>query len=103
MNEAKTKVLIVDDDLRLRDLLTRYLSEQGFATKAVVDGTGLDKLLEREQGDVLVLDLMLPGEDGLSICASRWTTTSSGSSSRARASSIHSRGAGSVGLRLCWC
>ena len=46
MNEAKTKVLIVDDDLRLRDLLTRYLSEQGFATEAVVDGTGLDKLLE---------------------------------------------------------
>ena len=68
MNEAKTKVLIVDDDLRLRDLLTRYLSEQGFATEAVVDGAGLDKLLEREQGDVLVLDLMLPGEDGLSIC-----------------------------------
>jgi two-component system phosphate regulon response regulator OmpR len=71
MNEDKTKktrVVIVDDDLRLRDLLTRYLSEQGFAAQAVVDGAGLDQLLEREQGDVLVLDLMLPGEDGLSIC-----------------------------------
>lgn len=65
MNEAKTKVLIVDDDLRLRDLLARYLSEQGFATEAV-DGAGVDKLLEREQGDVLVLDLMLPGDDGWS-------------------------------------
>jgi two-component system phosphate regulon response regulator OmpR len=62
MNEAKTKVLIVDDDLRLRDLLTRYLSEHGFATEAV-DRAGVGKLLEREQGDVLVLDLMLPGDD----------------------------------------
>ena len=68
MNEARTKVLIVDDDLRLRDLLTRYLSEQGFATEVVVDGASLDKLLERGQAHVLVLDLMLPGEDGLSIC-----------------------------------
>ena len=68
MSDAKTKVLIVDDDLRLRDLLTRYLSDQGFAAEAVVDGAGLDKRLEREHSDVLVLDLMLPGEDGLSIC-----------------------------------
>ena len=64
----KPKVLVVDDDLRLRSQLERYLSEQGFTVKAVVDATGMDRALERELYDLIVLDLMLPGEDGLSIC-----------------------------------
>ena len=68
MAEPKTNVLVVDDDLRLRDVLLRYLSEQGFAVQAVQDAGALDRLLARERVDVLVLDLMLPGEDGLSIC-----------------------------------
>jgi len=67
MNE-KTKILVVDDDQRLRDLLNRYLSEQGFTVKAVDSATAMDKALTREIFDLLVLDLMLPGEDGLSIC-----------------------------------
>jgi two-component system phosphate regulon response regulator OmpR len=68
MTESKTKILVVDDDLRLRDLLQRYLTEQGFAVHTVSDAAGMDKLLGRERFDLLVLDLMLPGEDGLSIC-----------------------------------
>src|SRR5499427_11049206 len=68
MTEPKTRILVVDDDLRLRDLLQRYLSEQGFAVHTVSDAAGMDKLLSRERVDLLVLDLMLPGEDGLSIC-----------------------------------
>ncbi|MGC2520158.1 MAG: two-component system response regulator OmpR [Burkholderiales bacterium] len=68
MAESKTKILVVDDDLRLRDLLQRYLTEQGFAVHTVSDASGMDKLLARERFDLLVLDLMLPGEDGLSIC-----------------------------------
>jgi len=69
MNEArKPKILVVDDDLRLRSQLDRYLSDQGFAVKAVGDAAGLDRALERELYDLVVLDLMLPGEDGLSIC-----------------------------------
>jgi two-component system, OmpR family, phosphate regulon response regulator OmpR len=68
MNEAIQRILVVDDDLRLRDLLERYLAEQGFAVKTVADGKALDQILERERFDALVLDLMLPGEDGLSIC-----------------------------------
>src|SRR5689334_680089 len=68
MNESKTRILVVDDDLRLRDLLQRYLSEQGFGVHTVSDAAGMDKLLGRERVDLLVLDLMLPGEDGLSIC-----------------------------------
>ena len=68
MNESKPKILVVDDDLRLRQLLDRYLSEQGFTVKAVPDAAGMDRALERELYELIVLDLMLPGEDGLAIC-----------------------------------
>lgn len=67
MSGPKRKILVVDDDPRLRSLLTRYLDEQGFAVKAVGDATAMDRTLLRERFDLLVLDLMLPGEDGLSI------------------------------------
>ncbi len=68
MTETKTRILVVDDDLRLRDLLNRYLGEQGFAVRAVSEAHAMDKLLAHERFDLMVLDLMLPGEDGLSIC-----------------------------------
>ena len=68
MAELKTRILVVDDDQRLRDLLTRYLGEQKFEVHAVADAVGMDKHLLRERYDLLVLDLMLPGEDGLAIC-----------------------------------
>jgi len=68
MSDPKTRILVVDDDLRLRDLLQRYLTEQGLAVHTVSDAAGMDKQLARERVDLLVLDLMLPGEDGLSIC-----------------------------------
>jgi two-component system phosphate regulon response regulator OmpR len=66
--ENKDKILVVDDDRKLRDLLTRYLGEQGFAVKAVDGGEAMDRALAREMYDLLVLDLMMPGEDGLAIC-----------------------------------
>ena len=68
MAETKTKILVVDDDARLRDLLNRYLTEQGFSVRAVADATEMNRQLARERYDLMVLDLMLPGEDGLSIC-----------------------------------
>ncbi len=68
MTELKTRILVVDDDQRLRDLLVRYLGEQGFEVRAVPDAQAMDKMLARERYDLLVLDLMLPGEDGLAIC-----------------------------------
>ena len=64
----RQKILVVDDDLRLRDLLKRYLSEQGFAVDTVPDAPAMDRGLARVRYDLLVLDLMLPGEDGLAIC-----------------------------------
>lgn len=62
------KVLVVDDDMRLRALLERYLIEQGFSVRAVADSKQMDRLLERENFSLMVLDLMLPQEDGMSIC-----------------------------------
>ena len=68
MSQQKRKILIVDDDARLRDLLLRYLGEQGFAAQAAPTGQFMDKLIDRELFDLIVLDLMMPQEDGLSIC-----------------------------------
>lgn len=62
------KILVVDDDLRLRDLLRRYLAEQGFNVVTAENAQAMNKLWIRERYDLLVLDLMLPGEDGLSLC-----------------------------------
>ncbi|CDG96717.1 response regulator in two-component regulatory system with EnvZ, regulates ompF and ompC expression (OmpR family) [Xenorhabdus bovienii str. puntauvense] len=62
------KILVVDDDMRLRALLERYLSEQGFQVRSVANAEQMDRLLTRESIQLIVLDLMLPGEDGLSIC-----------------------------------
>ena len=68
MTELKKRILVVDDDQRLRELVVRYLGEQGFEARAVPDGGGMDRQLARERYDLVVLDLMLPGEDGLAIC-----------------------------------
>ncbi len=68
MTQLKTRLLVVDDDQKLRELLVRYLGSQGYEVKAVADAAGMDRQLSRERYDLLVLDLMLPGEDGLSIC-----------------------------------
>jgi two-component system phosphate regulon response regulator OmpR len=62
------KIVIVDDDARIRDLLRRFLSPEGFDVLLAEDGRALDRILLRETIDLVVLDLMLPGEDGLSIC-----------------------------------
>jgi two-component system, OmpR family, phosphate regulon response regulator OmpR len=61
------KILIVDDDIPMQKLLTRYLSEQGYDAEAVGDGKEMDAWLETQQANLIILDLMLPGEDGLSL------------------------------------
>ena len=60
-------LLVVDDDPGIRDLLCRYLSEQGYAVSAVQDGKAMDAWLVDNATDLVILDLMLPGEDGLSL------------------------------------
>jgi len=60
-------LLVVDDDKGIRDLLSRYLAQQGFRVDAVADGQAMDAWLTDNSPDLVILDLMLPGEDGLSL------------------------------------
>jgi two-component system OmpR family response regulator len=61
-------ILIVDDDAETRSLLQAYLQKQGYRATTAADGRGLRKALETGRPDLIVLDLMLPGEDGLALC-----------------------------------
>lgn len=67
MTERTPKLLVVDDDPRLRDLLRRYLGENGFTVFVAENGVAMNRLWLRERFDALILDLMMPGEDGLQI------------------------------------
>ena len=62
------KILLIDDDAELRQLLATYLGRHGFDTLLLPDTRQLDAFLERYQPQLLILDLMLPGEDGLAAC-----------------------------------
>lgn len=68
MGDGPDRIIVVDDDRELRELLQRFLADHGFAVRAVADGVALDKALAREPADAIVLDLMMPVEDGLAIC-----------------------------------
>lgn len=68
MTQSKGRVLVVDDDIELRGLLQRYLGENGYEARAVPDTRAMDQQLQREPYDAMVLDLMMPVEDGLSAC-----------------------------------
>ncbi len=62
------RILVVDDDPGVRDVLSDFLRGHGYAVEAVGDGRTMDEALGRFAPDLVVLDLMMPGEDGLSIC-----------------------------------
>ena len=62
------RILVVDDDAELRNLLTSYLGEQGFAVTALADGDAMRKAFDAAAFDLVILDLMLPGDDGLVLC-----------------------------------
>jgi two-component system, OmpR family, response regulator len=66
MNEA-LHVLVVDDEPRIRTMLRRYLSGEGLKVSDAGDGAAMRAILEREAIDLVLLDLMMPGEDGLSL------------------------------------
>lgn len=66
--EPAARILIVDDDASIRDALADYLGEHGYAVRTADGARGLERALAQGPADLLVLDLMMPGEDGLSIC-----------------------------------
>ncbi|MGN2242770.1 two-component system response regulator OmpR [Frateuria sp. GZRR33] len=63
-------ILVVDDDLRLRDLLERYLEQQGLRAFGAANAAGMRRALAAHHVDLIVLDLMLPDADGLELCRS---------------------------------
>jgi DNA-binding response OmpR family regulator len=67
MDVEQPSILVVDDDPKLRDLLAQYLGREGFRVRTATDGNAMDVLIAESPPDLVVLDLMLPGEDGLSI------------------------------------
>ena len=66
--EQSCRIVVLDDEAELRNMLQRFLTGHGFKVRAVADGKRLDRLLQREPYDLLVLDLMMEPEDGLSVC-----------------------------------
>jgi DNA-binding response OmpR family regulator len=68
--EPMATVLVVDDESIVRDVVVRYLEREGYATLEAGDGNDARRLVERETPDLVVLDVMLPGTDGLELC--RW-------------------------------
>ncbi|MBT4490637.1 MAG: response regulator, partial [Rhodospirillaceae bacterium] len=66
--ETAPHILVVDDDREIRDLLARFLRKHGYRVDSAADGREMWRLLETGRFDLIVLDLMLPGEDGLSLC-----------------------------------
>jgi len=67
MSSIQQRLLVVDDEPKIRQLLKKYLSQEGFTVEAVEDGSAMDQYLADHEVDLVILDLMLPGEDGLSI------------------------------------
>jgi len=67
LEQQPERILIVDDDIDLCDLLKRYLSDNGYAVSSVGSGQEMDQHLLENSPQLIILDIMLPGEDGLSI------------------------------------
>lgn len=67
MNPAQKKILLVEDEDFIRELYARQLSKAGFAVKSAVDGQSGLNILKSEQFDLLLLDIMLPGMNGLQL------------------------------------
>lgn len=68
-------VVVVDDHGDIRDLVRRYLEQQNFKVSVADSGANLRRLLERQTVDLIILDIMMPGEDGISVCRHLRTTS----------------------------
>jgi two-component system OmpR family response regulator len=66
--EKRRHILVVDDDREIRQLLQAYLEQNGYRVTAVGEGKAMSRVLEEQRIDLVVLDLMLPGADGLELC-----------------------------------
>lgn len=65
---SRNRIVVVDDDTSIRDALAEYLGDHGYAVRTASGAIGCGQLLAEAQADLLVIDVMMPGEDGLSLC-----------------------------------
>ncbi len=68
MTDAPARILVVDDDPGIREVLTDYLAQHGYETEGAASAAEMDRAIAARTPDLIVLDLMMPGEDGLSVC-----------------------------------
>jgi len=68
MDRAPQTILVVDDDAEIRQLVSDLLRREGYVVDAAEDAAAMDEVLARQLPDLMILDLMMPGEDGLSVC-----------------------------------
>lgn len=66
--ENQTHILVVDDHAEIRELVQRFLTDHGYRVTTTPDGNGMKKVLRDAAIDLIILDLMMPGEDGLTLC-----------------------------------
>ena len=66
--DGSQHILVVDDDKELRSLLARFLTGNGFRVSVAQDGAAMTQTMSAARIDLIILDIMMPGEDGLSIC-----------------------------------
>ncbi|WP_369059469.1 response regulator [Caulobacter sp. 73W] len=66
--DPSPRILVVDDDPGIRDLVSDFLGKHGYLVETAGDGTEMERALARERPDLIILDVMLPGEDGLALC-----------------------------------
>lgn len=74
--DTNTHILVVDDDRDIRTLLAEYLDSNGLRTLTATNGSEMRRVLEESRVDLIVLDLTLPGEDGLTLCRNLRATSS---------------------------
>ena len=65
---SRNRIVVVDDDTSIRDALAEYLGDHGYAVRTASGAIGCGQLLAEAQADLLVIDVMMPWEDGLTLC-----------------------------------
>lgn len=68
MNDLQKRLLVVDDDQEIRELLTEYLNKNGFVVDAAEEGQSMRAAVSQHDYDLIVLDIMMPGDDGFTLC-----------------------------------
>lgn len=68
MSDVKVSILVVDDDLAIRELLYEHLSRVGYEVTTAADGVGMRQRLAESRVDLIILDVMMPGDDGFTLC-----------------------------------